>query len=368
MLSLKNRLKRKRELSMEEYAAERKRESGIGTSRPTRFGDTQKELTVRQMLEEGTKDWMKSLKLTSMSFPGPAGPPGPVFDFDLKGGTQEVTGELTALFTSFQNTGKTIRLGDGIYQFSAPLPNVSGFYLEMLPSTILRGMIKTGLSLVLTGSAPCGIIGGTIQNWPSRRYKVSDITQPGGANTAVTVTILASDLGSIGAHDFAAGDTCYLQNIVLTAGSINNTSLTVENVTPTTVTFVAGTRTIDTTAVYPFDRLDGSGVTIYPVIYRSRTAAFGDACVKIFSSNFLAQDLTCQWTAGAGLLHSGASNGRILNTRVIESASDSIHFTNRSHDITMHNVETVGMGDDGIAIVGYKKDGGRVHNIRCVGA
>lgn len=67
--------------------------------------------------------------------------------------------------------------------------------------------------------------------------------------------------------------------------------------------------------------------------------------------------------AGAGIMLQQTDNFTIQGNLVTDTLADAIHITNRSHNgIVIFNT-TLNAGDDGVALVGYVKNGGRVHDV-----
>src|SRR5260221_12634540 len=54
----------------------RKKAGEMPSSRPTRIGPTKKEISVRQMLEDGAREFLKNVNLTAAAFPGGQGAGG----------------------------------------------------------------------------------------------------------------------------------------------------------------------------------------------------------------------------------------------------------------------------------------------------
>lgn len=292
-------------------------------------------------------------------------PSSEYFPRDTGDGETDLAALISASWTRLAGTGRTQKFDDGDYRFGTQLPAINGFKVEMSPGAKLIATAKTGLRIRMTGENSA-IIGGEIRNQTMRRYRIESITQAGGANTAVTINLLAADITELGPHDFVPGETHYNQNVVLTAGSWNGAdgiSLTVSSVTETSITYVARTATIDTSVTYPYDPLDGhNGRTIYPVVYRSRTTSSADACLLVTgATNAVVRGTKLRWAAGAGVFVSG-STGFDIDVDVIDTAADGIHVTNKSKRGKITGSVT-GSGDDGAAVVSYFKDGGVVSGV-----
>jgi Pectate lyase superfamily protein len=89
----------------------------------------------------------------------------------------------------------------------------------------------------------------------------------------------------------------------------------------------------------------------------TRIALFG-------ASNFVIDNVTIDGSAAAGIQTAqGTNNGRITNNRLTGTLSDSIHITDRASYLTVEGNRIDSSGDDGIAVVSYRKDGGLVDHI-----
>ncbi len=71
--------------------------------------------------------------------------------------------------------------------------------------------------------------------------------------------------------------------------------------------------------------------------------------------------------AGAGIMLQTTSDFTLQGNVVFDTLADAIHLTNRTHDGVVQFNTTFGSGDDGIALVGYVKNGGRLHDIQILG-
>jgi len=72
-------------------------------------------------------------------------------------------------------------------------------------------------------------------------------------------------------------------------------------------------------------------------------------------------------TAAAGILLRACADFRINGCTVAATLADGIHVTERSHHGTIMGNRLLGTGDDGIACVGYEKDGGVVSHVTISG-
>lgn len=89
----------------------------------------------------------------------------------------------------------------------------------------------------------------------------------------------------------------------------------------------------------------------------TRIALFG-------ASNFLIDRVTIEGSAAAGIQTAqGTNNGKITNNTIRNTLADSIHMTDKASYITVENNRIENAGDDGIAVVSYRNDGGLVHHI-----
>lgn len=82
------------------------------------------------------------------------------------------------------------------------------------------------------------------------------------------------------------------------------------------------------------------------------------------ATNFVIDHVSIDTAAAAGIqtAHS-ARHGRITNNNIKDTLSDSIHMTDKASDITVENNHIANSGDDGIAVVSYREDGGLVNQI-----
>jgi parallel beta-helix repeat protein len=96
-----------------------------------------------------------------------------------------------------------------------------------------------------------------------------------------------------------------------------------------------------------------------------RQAAWEATRITLFAaSNFVIDSVTIDGSAAAGIQTSdGANNGRITNNTIADTLADSIHMTDRASNITVENNRIENAGDDGIAVVSYRGDGGLVNQI-----
>jgi parallel beta-helix repeat protein len=82
------------------------------------------------------------------------------------------------------------------------------------------------------------------------------------------------------------------------------------------------------------------------------------------ATNFLIDKVTIDGATGAGIHTARATNnGRITNNVIKNTLADSIHMTDKASYITLENNRIENSGDDGIAVVSYRRDGGLVHHI-----
>ena len=82
------------------------------------------------------------------------------------------------------------------------------------------------------------------------------------------------------------------------------------------------------------------------------------------ATNFVIDKVTIDGAAAAGIQTArSANNGRITNNIIRNTLSDSIHMTGRASYITLENNRIENSGDDGIAVVSYRSNGGLVHHI-----
>jgi parallel beta-helix repeat protein len=82
------------------------------------------------------------------------------------------------------------------------------------------------------------------------------------------------------------------------------------------------------------------------------------------ATNFVIDKVTIDGATGAGIQTSRSSNnGRITNSTIKNTLADSIHLTDKASYITVENNRIENSGDDGIAVVSYRRDGGLVNHI-----
>lgn len=97
----------------------------------------------------------------------------------------------------------------------------------------------------------------------------------------------------------------------------------------------------------------------------SRQAAWEATRISLFGARqFVIDNVTIDGSAAAGIQTASASGpGRITNNRLRRTLSDAIHLTDRAHDIEVSGNHIDSAGDDGIAVVSYREDGGLVSRI-----
>lgn len=97
----------------------------------------------------------------------------------------------------------------------------------------------------------------------------------------------------------------------------------------------------------------------------SRQADWEMTRISLFgATDFVIDRVTIEGSAAAGIQTAQAtSRGRITNNSIKDTLSDSIHMTDRASFITVENNRIENAGDDGIAVVSYRSDGGLVHDI-----
>ncbi len=71
--------------------------------------------------------------------------------------------------------------------------------------------------------------------------------------------------------------------------------------------------------------------------------------------------------AGAGVMLQTTSDFTLQGNVVFDTLADAIHLTNRTNNGAVQFNTTFDSGDDGIALVGYVKNGGRLHDIQILG-
>ena len=82
------------------------------------------------------------------------------------------------------------------------------------------------------------------------------------------------------------------------------------------------------------------------------------------ATNFVIDKVTIDGATGAGIQTSrSTNNGRITNNVIKNTLADSIHITGRASYVTLESNRIENSGDDGIAVVSYRQDGGLTHHI-----
>ena len=97
----------------------------------------------------------------------------------------------------------------------------------------------------------------------------------------------------------------------------------------------------------------------------ARQAAWEATRIALFgATNFTIDKVTIDGAAAAGIQTArSANNGRITNNTIKNTLSDSIHLTGKASYVTLENNRIENSGDDGIAVVSYRHDGGLTHHI-----
>ena len=97
----------------------------------------------------------------------------------------------------------------------------------------------------------------------------------------------------------------------------------------------------------------------------ARQAAWEATRITLFgAANFVIDKVTIDGSAAAGIQTAkSTNNGRITNNTVKNTLADSIHMTDKASYITLENNRIENSGDDGIAVVSYRNDGGLVNHI-----
>jgi parallel beta-helix repeat protein len=97
----------------------------------------------------------------------------------------------------------------------------------------------------------------------------------------------------------------------------------------------------------------------------TRQAAWEATRITLFgATNFVIDKVTIDGAAAAGIQTAqSANNGRITNNTIKDTLADSIHMTDKASYITLENNRIENAGDDGIAVVSYRNNGGLVNHI-----
>jgi parallel beta-helix repeat protein len=132
----------------------------------------------------------------------------------------------------------------------------------------------------------------------------------------------------------------------------------------------------DTSVLYALDPhqmaiyMSGSGGEVSHLKLAGRKATerkpnYEGTRITLFgATNFVIDKVTIDGATGAGIqTASSTNNGRITNNVIKNTLSDSIHMTDKASYITLENNRIENSGDDGIAVVSYRRDGGHTHHI-----
>lgn len=107
-------------------------------------------------------------------------------------------------------------------------------------------------------------------------------------------------------------------------------------------------------------RLEGSGV--------ERSQSDRSCGLLVYrTEGLLVNALEVFGFAGAGIHLQTTSDFEVSANTVYDTLADAIHVTNRSHDGVVADNVTFGSGDDGVAFVGYVKNGGPIVNVEATG-
>ena len=114
--------------------------------------------------------------------------------------------------------------------------------------------------------------------------------------------------------------------------------------------------------------LTGKGAKLSNVrmTYRSTTRSLDIRASEVLVENaddFEVSNLMIDGGDCAGILMSDSHRGIVRDNDIRSTLADSIHMTNGSSDIVVHDNTTHFSGDDGVAVVSYERDGKKVHNI-----
>lgn len=119
-------------------------------------------------------------------------------------------------------------------------------------------------------------------------------------------------------------------------------------------------------AIYMF----GSGVEVSLLKLSGRKAStrtpnWEATRISLFgATNFVIDKVNIDGSAGAGIQTAwSTNNGRITNNTIRNTLADAIHMTDKASYITVEGNRIEAAGDDGIAVVSYRRDGGLVKNI-----
>lgn len=119
-------------------------------------------------------------------------------------------------------------------------------------------------------------------------------------------------------------------------------------------------------AIYMF----GSGVEVSLLKLSGRKAStrtpnWEATRISLFgATDFVIDKVSIDGSAGAGIQTAwSTNNGRITNNTIRNTLADAIHMTDKASYITVEGNRIEAAGDDGIAVVSYRRDGGLVKNI-----
>lgn len=105
-------------------------------------------------------------------------------------------------------------------------------------------------------------------------------------------------------------------------------------------------------------RLTGEKATVRTSNPESRRILVREGTVGFVVSNVLIDS-----GSGSSLFMDGASEGHVIRNRFMGTLADSIHMSDKSHHILVMGNVIRNSGDDGIACVSYRDQGGLVHHI-----
>lgn len=117
---------------------------------------------------------------------------------------------------------------------------------------------------------------------------------------------------------------------------------------------------------------DSESITIKSLDFQgsgtARLAADKTCAILVYrSTNVQLLSNRIHGVAGAGIMLQTTNDFLIQGNVVYDTLADAIHITNRSSFGQIQFNTTFGSGDDGIALVGYVKHGGRIHDINILG-
>ncbi|WP_407060395.1 nitrous oxide reductase family maturation protein NosD [Burkholderia ubonensis] len=122
----------------------------------------------------------------------------------------------------------------------------------------------------------------------------------------------------------------------------------------------------DQTIVMQGDGATLAGVTLIGV-GTTRLETVSSTKVDVTGRGVQVLDVTIDGGASAGIFVDGGANVALVGNEVSATLADGIHVTNRARNVLVRDNVLRGTGDDMIAVVSYRKDGGLSGNVLIAG-